>query len=214
MTVAAILLVVAAGAAVVDWWAVGTGRRTVEILAKPLAMAALVGVAAFVGSAPGDVRLWVVLGAVFGLIGDVALLDDGDLAFMIGLGSFAVGHLAYAVAALLTGFSTAPALLGAVFTAALLAFRFVPETLPGARAHGGAALAGAVVFYAAVISLMVVTSWGTGRVPVAVGASLFAVSDWILGYQRFVGPLPGGRVAVHVPYHVGQALLVVGLIAG
>ena len=72
-------------------------------------------------------------------------------------------------------------------------------------------LAGAVVFYAAVISFMVVTSWGTAQWMAAVGASLFAISDWVLGYQRFVGPLPGGRVSVHVPYHVGQALLILGL---
>ena len=29
--------------------------------------------------------------------------------------------------------------------------------------------------------------------------------------EPFVGSLPGGRVAVHVPYHVGQAMLIVGL---
>jgi len=40
---------------------------------------------------------------------------------------------------------------------------------------------------------------------------LFAVSDWLLGYQRFVRPLPAGRLAVIVPYHVGQALLILGL---
>lgn len=45
----------------------------------------------------------------------------------------------------------------------------------------------------------------------ALGACLFAVSGWVLGHRRFVGPLPGGRVAVHVPYHVGQALLIVAL---
>jgi hypothetical protein len=39
----------------------------------------------------------------------------------------------------------------------------------------------------------------------------FAASDWVLGHQRFVGPLPGGRLSVMVPYHVGQALLIVGL---
>ena len=213
VSVSVVLFLLAAGAAAVDWWSVGSGRQRVETVAKPLTMAALVGVAAVAGSAPGDVRSWLVLGAAFGLVGDVALLDDREAAFMIGLGAFAVGHLAYAVAALLTGFSPAAGLLGAAFTAALLAYRFVPETLPGAREHGGGMLGGAVVFYAIVISFMVVTAWGTTRWAVAVGASLFAISDWVLGYQRFVGPLPGGRVSVHVPYHVGQALLILGLVS-
>ena len=39
----------------------------------------------------------------------------------------------------------------------------------------------------------------------------FAASDWVLGHARFVGPVPGGRLSVMVPYHVGQALLIVGL---
>ena len=43
------------------------------------------------------------------------------------------------------------------------------------------------------------------------GAMLFALSDWVLGHQRFAGPLPGGRLAVMIPYHVGQALLLAGL---
>ncbi len=211
VTVTALLLSVALCAGAVDWWAVGTSRRRVELVAKPVTMATLVGVAAVAGSAPGEVRLWLVVGAVLGLVGDVALLDDGETSFMVGLGAFAIGHLAYAVAALGTGFELAPALAGAAFTIVLLAYRFVPRTLAGARRHGGDVLAGAVVFYAMVISLMVITSWGTAIWMAAAGASLFAISDWILGYQRFVGPLPGGRVSVHAPYHIGQGLLIVGV---
>ena len=72
-------------------------------------------------------------------------------------------------------------------------------------------LAAAVVFYACVITAMVVTAWGTSTVLAGVGAMAFAASDWVLGHERFVGPLPGGRMSVIVPYHVGQALLIVGL---
>ncbi len=202
---------IAGAAGVADWWAVATDRRRVEVAAKPLTMVALVGVAAVAGSAPGDVRLWLVVGALLGLVGDVALLGDGETAFMVGLGAFAVGHLAYAFAAMSTGFRPAGAAAGALFTAALLGYRFIPKTLPGAREHGGSVLAGAVVVYAVVISPMVITAWGSGAWMAAAGATLFAISDWVLGYQRFVGPLPGGRLSVHVPYHVGQALLILGL---
>ena len=61
---------------------------------------------------------------------------------------------------------------------------------------------------------MTLTAWGTGIVLAGVGATLFAVSDWVLGHRRFAGPLPGGRLAVMVPYHVGQALLIVGVAGG
>lgn len=209
--IGSVLLVAAAIFTVVDWWAVVTHRRAVEVVAKPMAMLLLVAVAVTIGDAPGDVRAWLVAGAVFGVAGDTALLGDGESAFMAGLAAFAIGHLAYAVAAVTAGFSAIWALPGVVFIAALLGYRFVTRTLPGAIAHGGRVLGAAVVFYAAVISAMVITAWATTILVAAVGAMLFAGSDWVLGHRRFVGPLPGGRLAIMVPYHVGQALLIVGL---
>lgn len=204
-------LVAAAIAALVDWWAIASGHRRVECAAKPLTMALLVGVAATAGEPPGDVRAWLVAGASLGLVGDIALLGDGEFEFMVGLGAFALGHLAYAGAALLVGFDLGWALIGAAFMVALLSFRFAGRTVPGARRMGGNVLAGAVVFYACVITAMVVTAWGTATALAGVGAMAFAVSDWVLGHERFVGPIPGGRMSVIVPYHVGQALLIVGL---
>lgn len=217
-TGAAILPAAAAAAALVDWWAVAApdaSRRQVEVLAKPLTMALLVGVAAVAGEPDAGVRVALVVGAVLGLVGDVALLGDSESRFLVGLGAFALGHLAYGAAAVQVGF-TAWALVGAACMAALLGFRFVTRILPGARRMGGPVLAGAVVFYGTVISLMVITAWGMAGAGdsawlAGVGAILFAGSDWVLGHNRFAGPLPGGRLAVMVPYHVGQALLVFGV---
>jgi len=205
------IVAMAAVAAVLDWWAVARDRFRVETIAKPVTMALLVAASATLGDAPGDVRAWLVVGAVFGLVGDVALLGRGEGAFMAGLGAFAIGHLAYAVAAVGLGFDATWAVPGLVFMGGLLAFRFVTRTYPGAVAHGGPVLGGAVLFYAAVISAMVVTAWGTTVPLAAAGAVLFAISDWILGHRRFAGPLPGGRLAIMVPYHVGQALLILGI---
>ena len=77
---------------------------------------------------------------------------------MVGLGAFALGHLAYAVAALSVGFEPAWASVGAAFMVVLLSFRFATRTVPGARRLGGPVLAGAVLFYACVITAMVVTA--------------------------------------------------------
>jgi uncharacterized membrane protein YhhN len=206
-----VLLIAAAATALVDWWAVAAGRRSVEYVAKPLTMALLVGVAATAGDPGRDVRGWLVVGATLGLVGDVALMADREGAFMLGLGAFALGHLAYAVAALSVGFEPAWALVGTAFMIVLLSFRFATRTVPGARRLGGPVLAGAVLFYACVITAMVVTAWGSAVVMAGVGAMAFAASDWVLGHERFVGPLPGGRMSVMVPYHVGQTLLIVGL---
>jgi uncharacterized membrane protein YhhN len=206
-----VVAVMAGAAAIADWWAVATDRRSAERVLKPLTMVALIWLALVVGDAPNDVRGWLVAGAVLGLVGDVALLGDGESEFMVGLGAFALGHVAYVVAAVNVGFSVWWAIPGVVVMVALLSYRFVGRTLPGARRHGGPVLAGAVVSYAFVISAMVISAWGSARLLAACGAVSFAVSDWVLGHRRFVGELPGGRLAVMVPYHIGQAVLIVGL---
>jgi uncharacterized membrane protein YhhN len=213
------LLIAAGVAAVSNWWAVSepatAHKHRVEQWAKPITMALLVAVAATAGSPDDGVRIALVIGAVLGLVGDVALLGDSEPRFMAGLGAFALGHLAYAVAAVqvdVTGW----ALVGAAFMVALLAFRFVSRILPGARREGGGVMAGAVVFYGVVISLMVIAAWGMFATAspawlAAVGAMLFAISDWVLGHRKFAGPLPVGRLGVMVPYHLGQALLILGV---
>jgi uncharacterized membrane protein YhhN len=206
-----LLLVVAAAAAVVDWWAVATDRPGIERWAKPATMAALIGVAAVAGDPGATVRVALVVGAVFGLVGDVALLDDAPTAFLLGLSAFAVGHLGYVVAAAASGFDGVEALPGVAVMSVLVGFRFASRIVPGARDDGGTVLASAVVGYGVVIGAMVVTAWGTGADAAAAGATSFAVSDWVLGHRRFVGPLPGGRLAIMIPYHVGQAALIVGL---
>ena len=208
------LLVAAAAIAPVDWWAVAVDHPVVERLAKPAVMLLLVGVAATWGDVAGDVRGWLVVGAVLGVGGDVALLGTGDAAFMAGLASFAAGHLAYAVAASSLGLEPVWMVPGVLVIGALLGYRFVTRIVAGAGRDGGTVLAGAVVFYAVVITAMVVTAWGTGLPLAGLGATSFAVSDWVLGHRRFAGPLPGGRLAIMVPYHVGQAVLILGLASG
>jgi uncharacterized membrane protein YhhN len=41
---------------------------------------------------------WILGGLALGVIGDVALLGDGKRAFLVGLGAFLLGHIAYVVA--------------------------------------------------------------------------------------------------------------------
>ncbi|MGI9028533.1 MAG: lysoplasmalogenase [Ilumatobacteraceae bacterium] len=209
--VAVAALIAAGMSAATNWWALATGRRHVERIAKPLATALLVVVAATAGSPDATVRAALVVAVLFGLLGDVALLGDSEARFMAGLGAFAIGHTAYVVAALAAGVSWAHALIAAPFMAVLLGWRFLPQTAPGARRVGGTVLFVAVLAYAVIISAMVLTATGTRSVLAALGAMLFAVSDWVLGYDRFVRPVRHRDLAVMVPYHAGQALLIVGL---
>ena len=209
------LLIAAAAAALVDWWAVSRNDRRWEAVLKPLTMALLVGVAATAGQPDTGVRVALVLGAALGLAGDVALLGESEGRFMAGLAAFAAGHLCYVAAAIQVGWSNW-ALVGVAAVVVMFGARFLTRVVPGARRLGGPVLAGAVVFYGAVIAAMMITAWGAAGVGhpawlAGVGAVLFAASDWVLGHTRFAGPLPGGRLAVMVPYHAGQALLILGI---
>ena len=82
-------------AAVVDWWAVGYDRRRVEYVAKPLALVLVIGVAATIDAYDPRVRVLVIAGLVFSLLGDVLLMLDR---FVPGVVAFALTQVCYLAA--------------------------------------------------------------------------------------------------------------------
>lgn len=212
----AAFLVAAGLVALVDWFAVSRRWRGLEYAAKPLVLALLIVAAASVDL--GEVKPWVLAALVLGLLGDVALLFtdehrpvEADVPFLIGLGSFLLGHVAYVIAFVRYGLHPIQLLAGAlvVIGAAVLA---LPRILRGAREEGGVSLALAVSAYATVLSAMVILGFGTAAVVTATGALLFLVSDLTLAWGRFVQPLLRGPVIVVVTYHLAQGLILIGLI--
>jgi len=210
--VTGVLWVLVAGFAVLDWYAVWRGARDVERLAKPLTMVALIVAALAMGAADTVSGHRLLAGLVLALLGDVALLGGGERRFLAGLSAFLVGHLAYTAAFLPAGpQSLALALPGLVLVVVLVA-RVARPVLVGAVAQGGPGLGTAVAAYMLVIGAMVVTAWGTGRPLVAAGASVFMVSDALLAHARFVRPWRWASLLVMVTYHLGQVLIVLGLL--
>jgi uncharacterized membrane protein YhhN len=149
---------------------------------------------------------------VLGLVGDVFLLGDSDARFRMGLATFLVGHLAYVVCFAKLGFDPAEWTWFAwvvLFTCLLVTRHVAPATYM----RGGAALAVPVALYTVVIGAMVILAFDTGEAVIALGATVFAASDSILAVDRFVRPRPWAHVVVMVTYHVGQALIVAGVLA-
>jgi uncharacterized membrane protein YhhN len=203
--IAATLVVAAA-----DWWAVATDRRSVEYVLKPLTMVVLIGAALALPDPVTDgARLFMVAGLVCSLAGDVFLMLDEKL-FLGGLVSFLVGHVMYVIGLLRFDDVTPPLLLVGVVVV------FIAAAVIGSRVVRGATetdsrLTGPVAIYMAVISLMVVMAFGTA-VPIAIlGAVLFYASDGVLGWNKFVEPVPNGRLAIMTTYHLGQIGLVLAL---
>ncbi|MBU6328550.1 MAG: hypothetical protein KGR18_01185 [Acidobacteria bacterium] len=210
MTAAAFLfLSITVTVAVFDWLAVSIGNRILEYICKPLTMVALVGVALSLDPSSDTARLFLVIGLVLSLAGDVFLMLPSDL-FVPGLASFLLAHLAYVVALAALGVG-----LGGVVTGAIVAA--IAAAVVGRRIVAGAAAADTalrlpVIAYMGAISTMVMFAFGTGAVFAVIGALLFFVSDAVLGWTRFVGQFTQSRAVVIVTYHLGQIGLVLALI--
>lgn len=208
----AVLWGLVAGFAALDWYAVWRGARRLEWLAKPLTMVALIGAAWSMGAPDTASGRWLLAALAFGLLGDIALLSESEPRFLAGLAAFLVGHLALVAAFLPVGPQSLAAALPAVGLVLLLVVVVGRPVLVSSRREGGAGLGGAVAAYMLAIGAMVVTAWGTERPLVALGASVFMVSDAVLAHVRFVRPWAPSRIVVITTYHVGQALIVLGLL--
>ena len=204
--------VLPAVAALVDWYAVARDDRRTETVAKPLVLVALIVVALVLGAPDSTAGIWLLVALLFGLVGDVALLGDTLGRFQAGLSAFLVGHLAFVVCFVELGLHphwwSSPFGLAALAIALVATSRVLPET----HLASGAALSVPVAVYMAVIGAMLVVAWLTGEPLVAAGATVFVASDAILSVNRFVRPVPHGRLLLMVAYHVGQALIVAGVL--
>jgi uncharacterized membrane protein YhhN len=210
--IAWLMIPVCAAFALVDWYAVWRGNRRTETWAKPAVLVTLVLVALALDAAGSTPGIWLVAGLVLGLAGDVLLLGDSDTRFRLGLAAFLVGHLAYVVCFATLGLPAPVWAWGSavVLTTCLVVTR---DVVPATHRRGGAALSVPVAVYTAVIAAMLVLAWCTGHALIALGATVFAASDSVLAVDRFVRPRDWAHVVVMVTYHVGQALIVAGVLA-
>lgn len=202
------LLLAALALAVVDWWSVFADQPRIEAVAKPAVMVVLV--AALVNGGAGASSWMIGLGLLLSLLGDVLLLPKLDR-FTLGLGSFLLAHIAFIVAFSLalpavSSRSLAAIALGLGLSLSLW-LTLGRRTIASSRAKDSA-LGLAVSAYVLALSLMVVIGVGVGSAVLATGTLFFALSDGILGWNRFVDALPHGRLATHVLYHCGQGLIV------
>jgi len=201
-----------AALALVDWYAVARADRRTETWAKPAVLAALIVTALVLGATDTTPGLWLLVALALGLVGDVFLLGDSDTRFRLGLAAFLVGHLGYVVCFATLGLD--PAEWAWVAWVVLLVCLLVTrQVAPATYMRGGAALAVPVALYTVVIGAMLILAFDTGEPLIAVGATVFAASDSILAVDRFVQPRPWAHVVVMVTYHVGQALIVAGVLA-
>jgi alkenylglycerophosphocholine/alkenylglycerophosphoethanolamine hydrolase len=177
------------------------GVRWLEVVFKPLTTILLLLV---IGVPHTTFARLISAGVVLSLIGDIALLNDDNRAFMVGLGAFLLAHVAYTIAflgaAVWSPFVPVVAVVMLVSTIWLLRATWMGTS----RMHAP------TIAYAVVISVMVVSAWAMIGGPLAlapfaaVGAVLFYVSDASLALNRFRRPVPHVSLLALGVYWIGQ----------
>ena len=200
------VLVMAGVAALGNWISVAQARPTGIYVFKPLTLVLMIGAAIALDPVSANARTWFVIALVLSLAGDVFLMLPTD-AFVPGLASFLLAHIAYVVGLNQVSDGRWLLALPVVLIAAVLATRLVR----GIRAAGHSELVPPVVAYVLTILVMVSSALASGNVLGAVGAGFFMTSDALIGEDRFVQHRPWQPLAIIVTYHVAQALLVVSL---
>ena len=189
-------------------------RRPLFYLAKPLTTVLILALAWVSLSALPPYQAWVMAALLCCLIGDIALMFKGTRPFVLGLAAFLIGHLLL-IAAFATGLPLTPlqvpllALIGAA-AFLLLVTGYAAWLLPRTGK-----LRPAVLLYLSVLSLMVLAALLKSALGeraaddwVLLGALLFALSDAVLAWRKFVAAPWWGQPATLLSYY-----LAIGLIA-
>lgn len=203
------LLVATLVVALADWWAVATDRRKVEYVLKPLTMVVLIATALALDPVSGAARAFLVAGLVGSLAGDVFLMLD-ERFFLGGLVSFLIAHVLYVIGLAQLDISAPMLVVGLVLV--VISGAVIGTRIARGSGRTDARLPGPVIAYLTVISAMVVVAFGTTLPLAIIGALLFYTSDGVLGWNRFVDPIPYGRVIIMTTYHLGQIGLVLALV--
>ncbi|MCX4785854.1 MULTISPECIES: lysoplasmalogenase [unclassified Streptomyces] len=193
------LLIAFLVASAVDLVGVLADVPVAHLLAKPLLMPLLAGYAA----ARRGPRL-LIAALLFGWGGDTLLLPDSDTAFLIGMGSFAAGHVCYLW---LFGRARSPLLAGIVYAAVLATF--VALLWDGLPPDLRIPMTG----YSLLLTTMAYRAGTLGRYA-AVGGALFLLSDALIATGIADWPqLPAPDFWVMLTYIAAQFLLTVGALA-
>lgn len=206
---AILFLVVACGYII----AAGRSNRRFALHTKPFTIPLLLLTYVPASRSP---NLWIVAGLGCGAVGDVFLIRAKSRGFFLaGLAAFLFGNLAHLLAFLSSVLQTgivsvwtfAAALPFATF--GILVYHILRPGLGGMKVP--VALYMAVILSMALAALLrVSTASGLPFWLPLLGALLFIVSDALLAYQQFRGPITNGRTLVAVTYLGAQALIVLG----
>lgn len=181
--------------------------EAVSMATKPLLMPALL--LALLWSLPRlrtEIALLGTLAIVFSWLGDISLMNSGDLGFLSGLGFFLLAHVAYLVLYALRMRRRRMPWWSVIYVLWWIAL--VAVLAP----HTGVLLV-PVAIYGLALGAVGVLGASCDRL-IVIGSALFVLSDTMLGLHRF---LPGFEpwqidTTIMVAYILGQGLMCAGIV--
>ncbi len=207
-----IALLISLAAAVLYLLMLGQGPSWRLSVLKTLSTSLLAIIAWHMG---GPVLL--IAGLALSALGDLFLSRDGEKAFISGLVSFLVAHVAYIVLFASIGQSPAVLLSMPLLPAAAIMIAASLALLRIILRHVSGELRLPVMVYCTALVLMGLTALATERPLIIAGAVMFVASDAILAWEKFVEPAasarkPPMRLAVWVLYYAAQVTFLLAFI--
>ncbi len=161
------------------------GHEPAAAVAKLVASSGFVALAIRLGSLQSTYGRVILTGLAFSWFGDAFLIGQSQLLFVLGLGAFLLAHLAY-----ITAFVGRGMHLRTIAVAALPVLAIAIAVTIWLRPHVPAELEFPVRLYTTVISLMVVSAFGTHShnpsTLILAGATMFFLSDLSVAALRLV----------------------------
>ena len=168
---------------IADW----RSSRLGQWITKPLAAIGFLLAALTLNALDSSYGVWLFVGLVLSFGGDVLLIPESKKAFLAGLVSFLLAHVAYAVAFASLGLDT----MGLVYTGitGLVGGALI---LPWLLPHTPQRMKVPVIVYTLAILCMVTLAGGAvaqgANHWVLIGAVAFLISDLAVARNRFVAP--------------------------
>ncbi len=198
-------------------------------MTKPVASAGFIWLAVQVGAWYSPWGKAVLAALVLSWLGDVLLIPKSKRAFLAGLGAFLLGHVAFVVAFLVRGvdWRVTVGLMLPLAIVGTLVLRWL-------KPHVSDRMWTPVIAYVVVITAMVATAFGTAAVGdfagsqhlpqgfvqlggpasnIAIGATMFWLSDLCVARNRFIKPGLPNRLLGLPLYYVAQLMLAAAAVA-
>lgn len=157
---------------------------------KPLASTAFVVFALQQGAWETAYGRWILAGLVFSWVGDILLIPEDKTAFLWGLVSFLLAHVAYGLGFYSRG-TDLRWMVAAVPVLLILLVVIGRWLLPHVRLQGPKMRLPVLVYMGAVSAMVVLASGaagGSGDWRILLGGAIFYLSDISVARDRFVAP--------------------------